>query len=125
MKSERTRRITPRGVENQPLPYSSMGPELRGIERDGNELVVSTSPVEEVYLTGFGTRHKYIQRSSMTETRLPLDLFNDSWAQVIVVDRAGQRAWSNPFEVATLNKRKTDVQTKTPRRILPRFFEPD
>ena len=83
--------------------YSSMGPELRGIERDGNELVISSSPVEEVYLTGFGTRHRYIQRSSMTETRLPLDLFNDSWARVIVVDRAGQRAWSNPFEVAALD----------------------
>jgi len=82
--------------------YSTMGPELRAIERDGDDLVIVSSPVSEVYVTGFGTKHKYIQRSSMTETRLPLEVFAGSWARVTVVDRAGLRAWSNPFDVAGL-----------------------
>jgi predicted metal-dependent phosphoesterase TrpH len=79
--------------------YSSTGPEIRDIRCDGDELVISSSPVEEVYLTGAGTKHKYLQRSSMTETRLPLEIFKGTWARVTVVDRAGQRAWSNPFDV--------------------------
>jgi hypothetical protein len=76
-----------------------MGPELRDIRREGDELVISSSPVAEVYLTGAGSKHKYLQRSALTETRFPLDLFLGSWARVIVVDAAGHRAWSNPFEV--------------------------
>ena len=77
--------------------YSSMGPELRDIRREGNELVIESSPVEEVYLTGPGIKRKYLQRSALTSTRFPLDLFLGEWARVTVVDRAGQRAWSNPF----------------------------
>jgi hypothetical protein len=79
--------------------YSTMGPEIRDIQREGNELVISTSPVEEVYLTGAGSKHKYRQRSALTETRFPLDLFLGSWARVIIVDAAGNRAWSNPFRL--------------------------
>ncbi len=79
--------------------YSSMGPELRDIRREGDELVIECSPVEEVYVTGPGIKRAYQQRSAITSARFPVEKFVGGWARVTVVDRAAQRAWSNPFTV--------------------------
>lgn len=79
--------------------YSSQGPQIHNIEPDGDDLVISTSPVAEIYLAGGGSKHRYAQRSSLIEARLPLDFFKGTWARITVIDHAGQRAWTNPFVV--------------------------
>jgi hypothetical protein len=79
--------------------YASQGPLISEVRRENNELVIATSPVAEIYLSGAGSKNRSIQRSHLTGARLPLDPFLGSWARVTVIDFAGRRAWTSPFEV--------------------------
>jgi hypothetical protein len=78
--------------------YSSQGPELRDVRITGDAVEVDCSAVRSVIVLGAGTAAKAVHGESLTTARVPLDRFRDSaWVRVTVIDRAGKRAWSNPW----------------------------
>lgn len=78
--------------------YSSQGPELRDVRITGDAVEVDCSAVRSVIVQGAGTAAKAVHGESLTTARVPLDRFRDSaWVRVSVIDRAGKRAWSNPW----------------------------
>lgn len=78
--------------------YSSQGPELRGIELDGNNLTVRCTAVTTVIVQGQGTATQAIHGASITQAQFKLARVADSpWLRVTVIDRAERRAWSNPI----------------------------
>ncbi len=77
--------------------YSSTGPEIRNIEWSKNSVTVECSAAEMVIVQGKGTPTTCIAGESMTRATLKLARMVDSpWLRITVVDKAGQRAWSNP-----------------------------
>jgi hypothetical protein len=78
--------------------YSSQGPELRDVRITGDAVEVDCSAVRSVIVQGAGTAAKAVHGESLTTARVPLARFRDSaWVRVTVIDRAGKRAWSNPW----------------------------
>lgn len=78
--------------------YSSQGPELRGVELEGDTMIVESSAVSSVIVQGHGSAATARHGESMTRTEVPLVRFyNSPWLRVTVIDRAGRRAWSNPI----------------------------
>ena len=79
--------------------YSSQGPELRGITLSDKEITIESSAVSSVIVQGFGSAATAVHGQSMTKTTVNLArFFNSDWLRVTIVDRAGQRAWSNSFK---------------------------
>ena len=76
--------------------YSSQGPEIHDVRIDGDEIVVACSPAAVITVQGRGSRTKFVKGHEMTEGRLPLKRFEDSFFRVTVRDAEGRRAWSNP-----------------------------
>jgi predicted metal-dependent phosphoesterase TrpH len=76
--------------------YSSQGPEIHDVRVEGDEIVVACSPVALIIAQGRGSRVKYVKGGAMTEGRLPLDRFKDSFFRITVRDENGLKAWSNP-----------------------------
>ncbi len=80
--------------------YSSQGPELKAVARDGRMIEVACSPVSTVILQGPGTAAIALHGETMTRARMPLDRFEGlSWVRVTVIDRSGRRAWANPIRL--------------------------
>jgi hypothetical protein len=79
--------------------YSSQGPEIKNIAVDGDHLVVSTTPVRSVVLAGHGARSAAEHGESVTEARLPLKAFENSWFRLTITDHQGKRAWSQPVKL--------------------------
>ncbi|PZQ99830.1 MAG: phosphotransferase [Cereibacter sphaeroides] len=78
--------------------YSSQGPELRDVRITADAVEVECSAVRSVIVQGAGTAAKAVHGESMTCASVPLDRFRNSpWVRVSVIDRAGKRAWSNPY----------------------------
>ncbi len=78
--------------------YSSQGPELRDVRITGDAVEVECSAVRTVIVQGRGTAAKAIHGNSMTTASVPLGRFKDSpWVRVTVIDKAGKKAWSNPW----------------------------
>lgn len=78
--------------------YSSQGPELRGIEVDGDTVTVESSAVVSVILQGKGSAAVAMHGHSMTRSRVNLGQLTDhDWFRVTVIDAAGRHAWSNPI----------------------------
>lgn len=78
--------------------YSSQGPELRGITIADGKVTVTSSAVSAVIVQGHGSAATARHGQSMTVTEVPLARFGNSpWIRVTVLDKAGKRAWSNPF----------------------------
>jgi hypothetical protein len=83
--------------------YSTQGPALRELIRDGDRLRVETSAVYAISLGGGGDRwlsgsERHAEDDgSITEAEFDLAPFRGSYCRVIVVDEAGRRAWSNPL----------------------------
>ena len=78
--------------------YSSQGPELKNISWHGDHVEIETSSVATVIVQGQGSGTVSLQGETMTRTELPLKRVEKSpWLRVTVIDRAGKRAWSNPF----------------------------
>lgn len=78
--------------------YSSQGPELRGITITDDSIKVTCSAAAAIIVQGHGSAAKALHGQSMTQGRMTLDRFaNSPWLRVTVVDRAGNRAWSNPI----------------------------
>lgn len=79
--------------------YASTGPEIVSIERDGDTLSVTASPVRSIVLAGPGAKSAVVHGDSITEAKLDLSRFAGGWCRVVVTDMAGKRAWAQPFEV--------------------------
>lgn len=77
--------------------YASQGPEILSVERDGDQLVIQTSPVRSIALAGRGARSTVAHGTAITEARLDLDAFAGSWCRLVVTDTTGKRAWAQPM----------------------------
>jgi hypothetical protein len=78
--------------------YSSQGPQIHRIEVTDTAVEVECSAAASVIVQGRGTGAKGVHGQSMTRATVALDRLRDSpWVRVTVVDRAGKRAWSNPY----------------------------
>ena len=77
--------------------YASQGPGILSVVRDGDALLVRSTPARSVILAGpLGWRQRVLG-DGVTEARLPLDPDRGGWRRLIVRDAAGRRAWSNPL----------------------------
>lgn len=80
--------------------YASTGPELHDIRLHDGWLTVHCSPARQVLVTGCVPGAQLVQGEELTESSLPLALFNaSSYCRVTVEDAAGKRAWSNPIQL--------------------------
>jgi len=78
--------------------YSSQGPEIRDIRITPDAVEVDCSAAASVVVQGARMAARAIHGQSMTTAVMPLDRFRDSpFIRVTVVDRAGRKAWSNPY----------------------------
>lgn len=77
--------------------YSTQGPSIMAMTREGNELVVETSPSQQIVLAGAHTLSVYVSGTGMTSARLSLDRFAGQWGRLMVLDADGRTAWSNPM----------------------------
>jgi hypothetical protein len=83
--------------------YSTQGPRLERLERDGDRLEVATSAVQAIALGGAGDR--WLDGITVLDedggpvdhATFDLSAFKGSYCRVTVVDDAGRRAWSNPI----------------------------
>jgi len=79
--------------------YASQGPEILDLAIEDGHLDVRATPARSIVLAGHGSRSAAAHGENLTEARLPLDHFNDSWCRLIVTDSAGRRAWSQPLDL--------------------------
>ena len=78
--------------------YASTGPEIHNITWGKHEVTVECSAAAAVVVVGKGSASVAEHGESMTRVSVPLVRFFDSpWMRLIVIDRAGKRARSNPF----------------------------
>ena len=87
--------------------YASEGPKLLDVAIDGDEVVVSSSPVMKVIVSGGGERYEWRYGLELTNTRVSLAMFlngsfevdpiRGSYLRITVVDARGKRAWTNPI----------------------------
>ncbi len=78
--------------------YASQGPEFRNVIVEEDRVVVESSAVSSVILQGHGSVAKAVHGASLTGAEVPLDRFAASpWLRISLIDRAGRRAWTNPF----------------------------
>ena len=87
--------------------YSSEGPKLLDVAIDPDEVIVSSSPVMKVIVSGGGERYECRYGADLTETRIPLTMFHNAgfevdpllgtYFRITIVDALGKRAWTNPI----------------------------
>lgn len=78
--------------------YSSMGPEIHGLEVTVESVEVRCSPAAQVIAIGQNAASAAVCGRSLTRASLPLERFRrHGWLRVVVVDQMGKRAWSNPL----------------------------
>lgn len=77
--------------------YTSQGPRLHDIRIEGEELVITCSPVSAIYVAGAASKANQAHGAGVTQARFPLDPFRGSSCRVTIVDAGGKRAWSNPI----------------------------
>ena len=78
--------------------YASTGPQIHGVEIEGETLRVACSAAVSVIVQGQGSAAVARHGQSMTRAEIPLARFaNSPWLRVTVVDAGGKRAWSNPY----------------------------
>lgn len=76
--------------------YSSTGPELHSIALDGTQLHVESSAAMNIMAVGRASRSINTIGSALTSATLDVSKFAGDWFRVVVMDRAGKHAWSNP-----------------------------
>lgn len=78
--------------------YSSTGPQIHDVQvRAGQEIVVTCSPVDWVFVTGKGPASVTASGHGLTEVSLDITKFKSNYGRITVRDAMGGRAWSNPF----------------------------
>ena len=87
--------------------YSTIGPELRGLRRHGENVAISCSPCAEAGILGAapgsGRASYYMPglKRPFEEILLPVPS-SDAWLRVEVIDEHGKKAWSNAFRLDEL-----------------------
>lgn len=77
--------------------YSTQGPVIEDITRDGDVLAVRCSSAAQIVLIGNVGVATHVAGTSLTRADLPLDRFEASWCRIVVRDAHGRHAWSNPL----------------------------
>jgi predicted metal-dependent phosphoesterase TrpH len=85
--------------------YSSQGPQIYELAIDGDELWIACSPVDAIAVVGHNSRSAGRYGRSISEARIDLAGLGKSWTEVkqspwirvVLIDRAGRRAWTNPI----------------------------
>lgn len=77
--------------------YSSQGPDIHDMTLDGTRLEVKCSAATTVMALGRGSRAERVIGPAMTSAQFDLGGFAGDWCRIVVADRAGKLAWSNPF----------------------------
>lgn len=76
--------------------YASQGPQILSASREGEALMVRSSPARSIVLAGRGSKSQVVHGEGVTEARFDLAPFAGSWARLVVTDRNGKRAWAQP-----------------------------
>ncbi len=80
--------------------YSSTGPDIHDIRISKTHVEVDCTAATSILVQGYGAPMASLRGEAMTTGRLSLErLANSPWVRITVIDRAGKRAWSNPFWV--------------------------
>lgn len=78
--------------------YSSTGPEFHDVALDNSKVFIRSSPVDQIYVTGIGSKSKRIYGRSLVSGEIALDeLVNSPYIRVTIVNAFGQSAWTNPI----------------------------
>jgi hypothetical protein len=90
--------------------YASEGPKLLNVAIDADEVLVESSPVQKVVVSGGAERYECRYGRDLIHVRVPLTMFRNGGHEVdpllgthiriTVVDAAGKRAWTNPIWLA-------------------------
>jgi hypothetical protein len=81
--------------------YASQGPEIVSVTRDGDTLLVRTSPAQSILVAGHGARAQARHGESLVEAEFDLAAFAGSWLRLVVTDTQGKRAWGQPLFIAS------------------------
>ncbi len=85
--------------------YSSQGPLIHSLSISGDQLDITCSPVEKIFVVGGTSRSASHTGRSTTKASVDLTQLEKGlsvpdpspWLRVTVVDASGKRAWSNPI----------------------------
>jgi hypothetical protein len=77
--------------------YSSTGPTLHDVRLEADAIVINTSPVKAVFVTGRGASCERQLGDAVEQARLPIAKFTGDFCRVTVVGTDGTRAWTNPI----------------------------
>jgi hypothetical protein len=78
--------------------YSSTGPEIHDIRITKDSIEVDCTPAVNILVQGRGSPMAKMRGEAMTTGQISLErLAGSPWIRITIIDRAGKRAWSNPF----------------------------
>ena len=77
--------------------YASSGPDLTGLRRDGATLHVDTSPVDRIILAADRHQSRVVTGDGITTASFDLASLDSAFFRIVVIDRQGRGAWSNPY----------------------------
>ena len=77
--------------------FASCGPAFTSIRLDGNMLHVTCSPVDRIVIAAGGHCSFATSGNGLTEARIEISSTDFEFFRVVLTDRAGKQAWSNPY----------------------------
>ncbi|NRB18804.1 MAG: CehA/McbA family metallohydrolase [Rhodobacteraceae bacterium] len=78
--------------------YASTGPQIHDIRVSDDSVEIECSAAATVIMMGQGSSMATLHGTSMTKVTLSRERLKESpWLRILVIDRAGKRAWSNPI----------------------------
>ncbi len=82
--------------------YASTGADFTDLQIEDGVLTVTSSPVENVVISGAGHMAMAETGKAMTMTQFDLAKFRSDWFRITLRNAAGKMAWSNPFFLSEL-----------------------
>jgi predicted metal-dependent phosphoesterase TrpH len=77
--------------------YASQGPEIHNVEIVGKTIQITSSPVEQVVVSGIGAKYQRFHGVSMIDAQAELpDRETTPYVRVTITDVHGRSAWTNP-----------------------------
>ena len=78
--------------------YSSQGPDFKNIRLQNGKLEVVCTPVEKIIVNGYGSASTYKYKNDMESAIFNLGLLpQKKWLRITIIDKKGNRAWTNPI----------------------------
>ena len=78
--------------------YSSQGPDFKNIKVQERRLEVQCTPVEKIIVSGYGSASTYKHKSNTESAIFNLSLLPQKrWIRITIIDKNGNRAWTNPI----------------------------